>query len=227
MNMQRGFLDVPDIVCSSEPHMAFLFLLDVSGSMYSNNAIGSLNESINRFKVQVCEDPATTQILDVAIVAFNHDVNVAMPFTPVSYMETVTLEANGGTNIAPAVDVAIDMVQERSRFYRLNGTEPYKPWIFMISDGAGGDVTAAGQKIKELESTGALTFFCLGVDGYDPKTLHTLAGEKVLKLNGYDFSGIFDWAQKSMRSVSVSTPGEKFELPKLPDSVEKDVSDWF
>ncbi len=226
MNMQRGFSDVPEIVCSSEPHMALVFLVDVSGSM-SGSAINSLNESIKRFKDQVCEDTATTQILDVAIVAFNHEVEVVMPFTPVSYMEFVDLKANGGTVIAPAVEVALDMVQERSRFYRLNGTEPYKPWIFMISDGAGGDVTAVGQKIRDLETAGALSFFSLGVDGYDSKTLHTLSGGKVLKLKGHDFTEMFDWAQKSMRSVSVSTPGEKFELPLLPASVERDVNDWF
>ena len=141
MSNQRTFDDAPQIVSPNEPHMALLFLLDVSGSM-SGAPITSLNESINKFKEQVCKDARTTQILDVAIVAFNHETQVVMPFTPVAYMEPVALTASGGTEIAPAVEVAINMVNERSRFYRHSGTEPYKPWIFMISDGYGGDVTA-------------------------------------------------------------------------------------
>lgn len=224
--MQRSFDDVPMIVSASEPHMALLWLVDVSGSM-SGAAINSLNAALNTFKTQVCEDAHTTEILDVAVVAFNHEVNVVLPFTPVAHMPEITLQATGGTVIEPAAHVAMDMVQERSRFYRGTGTEPYKPWIFLISDGAGGDVTQAGQRVRELEEAGVLKFFSLGVEGYDSNTLHTLCGEQVLKLNGFDFSGIFDWAHKSMRAVSVSSPGDKVSMPLLPDSVDKDVGGWF
>lgn len=30
-----------------------------------------------------------------------------------------------------------------------------------------------------------------------------------------------------MRTVSVSSPGDKLNLPPLPDNVDKDVNDWF
>lgn len=226
MSNQRTFDDAPQIVSPNESHMALLFLLDVSGSM-SGAPITSLNESINKFKEQVCQDARTTQILDVAIVTFNHETQVVMPFSPVAYMEPVALTASGGTEIAPAVETAINMVQDRSRFYRHSGTEPYKPWIFMISDGFGGDVTAVSEQVRQLEDGGYLKFFSLGVEGYDSKTLHQLCGEKVMKLNGYDFTGILNWAQKSMRTVSVSSPGDKLNLPPLPDNVDKDVNDWF
>ena len=193
----------------------------------SGDPINSLNASINKFKEQVCTDSRTTEILDVAIVTFNHETQVVMPFTPVAYMEPVNLVASGGTEMAPAVQVALDMVDERSRFYRHAGTEPYKPWIFMISDGYGGDVSAVSEIVHQKENDGYLKFFSLGVEGYDSKTLHQLCGEKVLKLNGYDFTGILDWAHKSMRAVSVSSPGEKVRLPALPENVDKDVNDWF
>ena len=108
MSNQRTFDDAPQIVSPNESHMALLFLLDVSGSM-SGAPITSLNESINKFKEQVCQDARTTQILDVAIVTFNHETQVVMPFTPVAYMEPVALTASGGTEIAPAVETAINM----------------------------------------------------------------------------------------------------------------------
>lgn len=226
MNSQRTFDEIPPIVSANESHMALLFLLDVSGSM-CGEPINSLNASINKFKEQVCKDSRTTEILDVAIVTFNHETNVYLPFTPVGYMEPVNLVAAGGTSIAPAVETAVKLVDERSRFYRGTGAEPYKPWIFMISDGYGGDVTQAAQMVRERETNGTLKFFALGVEGYDSNTLHQLCGEKVMKLNGYDFTGILDWAHKSMRAVSVSTPGEQANLPPLPDDVDKDVNSWF
>lgn len=225
MAEQKTFADIPPIVSASEPHMALLFLLDVSGSM-SGEPIQSLNASINKFKEQVCTDPRTTEILDVAIVAFNHETQVVMPFTPVAYMEPINLTADGGTDIAPAVRVAVDMVDERSRFYRHSGTEPYKPWIFMVSDGYGGDVADVSALVKQKEQGDFLRFWALGVEGYDSKTLHQLAGERVMKLNGYDFTGIFDWVHKSMRAVSVSSPSEKPRLDPLPPEVDKDVNNW-
>ena len=101
-------------------------------------------------------------------------------------------------------------------------------YIFTTSEkGYGGDVSAVSEVVHQKENDGYLKFFSLGVEGYDSKTLHQLCGEKVLKLNGYDFTGILDWAHKSMRAVSVSSPGEKVRLPALPENVDKDVNDWF
>ncbi len=134
--MQRTFNDdVPTIVNASEPHMACLFLLDTSGSM-EGEPIAELNAGVNQFKVGVCEDKTTRDVLDIAIVEFNSTHRVVQEFVPIEYMEPVNLQAGGGTNMSPAIQTAIDMVNERSRFYRRSGTEPYKPWSNMISYGA-------------------------------------------------------------------------------------------
>ena len=69
-------------------------------------------------------------------------------------------------------------------------------------------------EIQSMEEAGKLKFFSLGVGGYDSSTLHKLSGQKVMKLQGYDFTGFFDWVNKSMRSVSVTAPGD---VPQLRD----------
>ena len=201
--MQRSFNeDIPTIVNASEPHMACLLLLDTSGSM-GGEPIRELNEGLNKFKLDVCEDKTTRDVLDIAIVEFNSGLNVVQEFVPIEYMEPVNLVANGGTNMSPAIQKAIDMVNERSRFYRRSGTEPYKPWIIMISDGAPqDDITEIVKVIQDMEENEKLKFFSLGVEGYDPQTLHRLSGPKVMKLKGYDFSSFFDWVNKSMRTAS-------------------------
>ncbi|MCR5738774.1 MAG: VWA domain-containing protein [Lachnospiraceae bacterium] len=225
--MQRSFNeDIPTIVNASEPHMACLLLLDTSGSM-GGEPIRELNEGLNKFKLDVCEDKTTRDVLDIAIVEFNSGLNVVQEFVPIEYMEPVNLEARGGTNMSPAIQKAIDMVNERSRFYRRSGTEPYKPWIIMISDGAPqDDITEIVKVIQDMEENEKLKFFSLGVEGYDSQTLHRLSGPKVMKLKGYDFSSFFDWVNKSMRSVSVSSPGEKPKGVPLPENVDKDTDDW-
>lgn len=224
---QREFNEeVPAIINANEAHMACLLLLDTSGSM-AGTAISELNSGLNRFKTEVCEDKTARDVLDIAIVEFNTNFNVIQDFVPIEYMQPVNLYANGGTNMAPAIEKAITMVDERSRFYRRTGSNPYKPWIVMVSDGFGGDISGVAEKIKTMEKDEKLNFFSLGVEGYDPKTLHELSGKKVMKLTGYDFASFFNWINKSMRSVSRSSPGEKPESVPLPENVDKDTSDWF
>ena len=225
--MQRGFgEEAPAIVNANEPHMACLLLLDTSGSM-GGTPIDELNAGINQFKAQVCQDSMTRNILDVAIVEFNSSHQVVQDFVPVEFMEPTSLSARGQTYIVPALKEAIDMVTERSRFYHRSGSQPYKPWIVLISDGLPmDDISGIASEIQQLEDQGKLKFFSLGVGNYDSKTLHQLSGPKVMKLKGYDFSGFFDWLNKSMRSISRSSPNEKAKGVRLPENVDKDTDDW-
>ena len=220
------FENIPTIVNANEPHMACLFLLDTSASM-EGMPIEELNAGLNQFKIDVCEDKTTREVLDIAIVEFNTTYRIVQDFVPVEFMEQVNLKADGGTMMAPAIEVAINMVNDRSRLYRRSGSEPYKPWIIMISDGAPlDDISLMADVIHNMEENGRLKFFSLGVEGYNSQILHLLSGSKVMKLKGYDFRGFFDWVNKSMRSVSASTPGERPKGVALPDNVDKDTDDW-
>ena len=230
-NFDNNLLDaVPQIVSASEHHMALLFLVDTSGSMGAKiigtrvSPIDELNNALNRFKAEVCMDEHTKDILDVAIVEFNTEYRVVQEFSPIEYMKPVELQASGVTYMNEALETAINMVTERSRFYRRAGAEPYKPWIVLISDGAPMDtsIDEMANKINELVEQEKLSFWSLAVEGADMDVLHKLSGRRVLKLAGHDFSGFLDWANKSMRAVSQSSPGEKIKGQALPASVTID-----
>ena len=233
---QVTFSEIPSIINPSEHHMALVFLLDTSASMGVAQGgemppIDALNEGMNRFRTEVCLNPQTRDILDVAIVEFNSDFQIIQDFVPVEYMADVELDAAGTTKMSPPIRKALEMVNERSRFYRRSGAEPYKPWIIMITDGApdpDDDITYVAKEIREMESAGKVSFRSLGVRGYDAKTLHTLCDGKVLKLDGTDFTYFFDWVNKSVRSVSQSSPGEKPKTERLTGNVVIDVwdPDW-
>ena len=225
--MQRAFNDdVPQIVNASEPHMACLFLLDTSGSM-AGEPINELMSALNRFKIEVCEDKTTRDVLDVAIVEFNSTVKVVQEFVPIEYMEPVSLTAYGGTDMNGGLHTAIDMIVERGRFYRRSGTQPYCPWIVMITDGYPNDsIDNVAEEILTLDQQDKLRLWSLAVKGADTKLLNRLGhGKRVLTLDGYDFYKFFDWVNKSMRSISVSSPGEKARGQELPDNVNKAIDD--
>lgn len=224
---QRSYFDdTPKIINASDAHMACLFLLDTSGSM-AGEPISELTNALNRFKIEVCEDQTTRDILDVAIVEFNTEVRVVQEFVPVEYMKPVSLEAYGGTNMTAGLRTAIDMVVERGRFYRRSGTQPYCPWIVMITDGYPGDsIDNIAEEVAVLDQQDKLRLWSLAVEGADIKLLNRLGrGKRVLALKGYDFTGFFDWVNKSMRSISVSSPGEKARGQSLPENVDKAVDD--
>jgi uncharacterized protein YegL len=214
----------PTIINASESHMALVLVLDASYSM-EGNPIKQLNEGVNRFKEQVCRDKQTRDILDVAIIQFNDDYEVVQDFAPIEYMEHIQLEADGGTYYTAPISEALKMVTERSRFYRRAGSEPYKPWVILVTDGEPvDDITAVAKEINEMQEDGRVRFLTMGVGNYNPNSLKKLTDAN-FRMDGYDFTSFFDWVAKSMRSVSQTAPGEKPSLPPLEGNVYRDVSD--
>ena len=134
-------------------------------------------------------------------------------------MSNVELKCGGGTKYTGAIREALSMADERSRFYRRSGTEPFKPWIIMVTDGAPLDnITQVTSEVRDAQNSDKVHFVALGVGEYDPKPLHRLT-DTVIKMDGTDFTGFFDWVNKSIRSVSVTVPGEKPILPKPEGSI--------
>ncbi len=221
-------LRLPEIAAANEPHLACVLLLDTSASM-SGKPIKNLNEAINRFKEDVSMDEMAKKRVDVAIVEFKDDANIVQNFSPIIAMEPVNLVASGATNMGAGIETAIDMVKERTKLYSSLGTPMFKPWIFMISDGAPNyDISVAARRIREEESKGThgkLKFFALGVGNYDRNILTSLS-KRVIELSDMDFAGIFDWMSESMVAISVSRVDEDPRLPDLPDNSRVIPSDW-
>jgi uncharacterized protein YegL len=210
------------IDCANASHMALCFVLDISGSM-QGPAIDALNDGMNRFKEMACRDSDTVGMLDVAIIAFDHEFEVLQNFLPVSEMMHINLAARGGTCFAAPMRAAIQMVKDRTKFYK-QYTTPYKPWIVLVTDGqkeaheSQQDFDSIVEELRQQQTEQKLAVRALGVEGYDPKTLNLLADYKradgtgwyknVLTLNGYDFTDFFNWALKSMAAISHSSPGQ-------------------
>lgn len=227
---QSSFNEVPGggISAPGEPHMACVLLLDTSGSMYGD-AIDSLNRAINDFKEQTSMDELAQKRVDIAIIEFNDTARVVQDFTPLSQMQSVTLSASGCTAMGAGISLAIDKVKERNRFYNSMGTPCFKPWIFMITDGAPtDDIESARQRIIDEESKGThgkLKFWAVGVPGYSKETLTSLT-KRCIALNEANFNGIFNWLSESMVTISVSRVDENPQLSNLPSDAQVIPTDW-
>ena len=227
---QTTFNAVPGggIAAPGEPHMACILLLDTSGSM-SGAPIASLNKAINDFKEQTSMDELAQKRVDISIIEFNDTARVVQDFTPLPQLQPVTLCATGCTAMGAGINLAIDKIKERNRFYNDMGTPCFKPWIFMITDGAPtDDISAAKQRILDEESKGShgkLKFWAVGVPGYSKETLTSLT-KRCIALNEANFKGIFDWLSESMVTISVSRVGENPQLSNLPSDAQIIPTDW-
>ena len=189
-----------DFASNPEPRCPCILLLDVSGSM-SGRPINELNAGLVTFRDELLADPLALKRVELGIVTFG----------------PVHVFAQGDTPMGAAITKALDMVEERKREYRANGISYYRPWIFLITDGAPTDEwQAAANKVFRGEEDKRFAFFSIGVQGADMKTLAQISVRQPLPLQGLQFRELFSWLSSSLRSVSRSTPGTEvvLEAPK-------------
>jgi uncharacterized protein YegL len=184
-----------------------VLVLDTSGSM-SGQRIQELNAGLQTFRDELFADSLAAKRVEVAIVTFG-PVNVECDFTGIQNFIAPHLSTTGDTPMGAAVEKAIQMVRERKDTYRSNGIKYYRPWIFLITDGAPTDsITRATQLIREGETSKSFMMYAVGVEGADFDRLRTLCVREPLKLKALQFRELFQWLSASLSSVSKSKPGD-------------------
>ncbi len=142
-------------------------------------------------------------------------------FATAEHFQPPTLEPSGMTPMGQAVNRAIDMVEARKQTYKVNGIAYYRPWLFLITDGAPNDEgwEKAAERAIAGEKAKSFALFAVGVEGANMDVLHKFSTREPLKLKGLRFRDLFLWLSSSQRSVSRSTPGEDVPLanPTTPD----------
>ena len=195
-----------------EPRVPCVLLLDISGSM-AGRPIAELNEGLKTYQQELSQDPLAAKRVEVAIVAFGGEVQVAADFVTADKFIAPTLQPRGNTPMGTAIHRAIDMLDERKRIYRGNGIAYYRPWLFLITDGApSDDWKLAAERLKQAEHNKSLAFFVVGVSGADFAVLGQLSARQPLQLKGMRFQQLFQWLSNSQKCVSRSAPGDEVKL---------------
>jgi uncharacterized protein YegL len=207
-----------EFVRNSEPRCPVVLILDSSDSM-EGDRISQLNAGVMTFKQEVERDPIASLRVEVAIVSFNNSVSIVQDFITVYDFVPTQLSTNGMTAMGQAIEVALDMLEERRSIYRDNGIASYQPWAILITDGKPTDSwQGAATRVRQAIADRKVNFYVIGVQGANMNILREIASPNVppVMLQGLKFQELFRWISVSLRRVSCSRVGEdQVELPPI------------
>jgi uncharacterized protein YegL len=193
-----------------DPRVACALLLDTSSSM-GGEPIAQLNKGYAALREAISEDPLARKRTEISVVTFGGSAQVAVPFTEGRDLAESTFHADGGTPMGAALDLGLDQLLARKQSYKEAGLEYFRPWLFVITDGAPTDgqrFTDAAARVRDVEAKKGVTVFAVGVQGAEMSTLAQFsAAREPLLLDGLKFIELFEWLSASMSVVSQSSPG--------------------
>ncbi|MGI0484754.1 vWA domain-containing protein [Pantanalinema rosaneae CENA516] len=207
---------LPEFVENPENRCPVVLLLDTSTSM-AGKPIEELRRGVQIFKEEIQKDTKAALTVEVAIVTFG-PVQLAQDFATIDRLQVPELVADGYTPMGEAIEYGLNLLEGRKEIYKGHGVQYYRPWIFLITDGAPTDSWQnAAQRIRQGEGQRKFCFFAVGVEGVDLETLKQIAppDRPPALLQGLDFKSLFIWLSTSMKRVSSGKVGEAIALPPV------------
>lgn len=213
-----------EVAYPQQPHCATQLLLDTSGSMRGAK-ITALAEGLRAFLRETADDALAARRVELSLVTFGGGASVAHDFAPVTaYGQDLPLEANGDTPMGRALEMGMERLEQRKAVYRAQGTDYYRPWLMLITDGEPTDMRPGdptwqrvASALREGVAARRLAFFAVGVDGANMEQLRQLCPEErpPLALKGLAFNELFVWLSRSQRVVSASRTDDTVQLPPV------------
>ena len=189
-----------------EPRCACLLLLDTSHSM-SGAPINELNAGLLAFKEELAQDTLAMKRVEIAVVTFG-PVRVEAGFQTVDVWQPPHLTASGDTPMGAAIAMGLEMLRQRKDEYRANAIEVFRPWVFLMTDGAPTDQwLQAAEMVKAGEASKGFAFFGIAVGNANMDVLRQICVRDPVKMAGLKFKEMFAWLSSSLSRVSSSQPG--------------------
>ncbi len=210
-----------------------VLVLDVSQSMQlasdnPNNVkqerrIELLNKGIEIFYNDLMQDETAKNRVRLAIVMVGGPTNQAelmMDWTDAVDFMPMTFNAQGLTPLAQGMNLALDLIEDEVKNLRSNGINLTRPWIMVLSDGQPTDVENWPQAVarcQEAEKNKKCIIYPIGVDIKDSELaiLQQISATPAMHLQSYKFKEFFVWLSASLKSVSISAPGNNAQLPNI------------
>ena len=207
-----------DLVNNPTARVPVCLCLDTSGSM-GGMPIDELNEGVRLFYEAIREDETALYSAEVSIVTFGGDAQCIADFASLEVQPNAPmLTANGMTPMGEAVNMGLDLLEQRKDEYKDRGVDYYQPWLVLMTDGSpNGDSSELSRAINrtvDLVNQKKLTVFPIGIGSdADMDVLAQFSPKRPpLKLQGLKFREFFAWLSKSVSKTLQSTPGESVKL---------------
>jgi uncharacterized protein YegL len=213
--MPQNPLENVEFVDNPEPRCAVALVLDISGSM-GGQPIAELNAGLQELDKALKSDPLAALRVEVGMVTFGGTVK-SIDFVSADQFLPPTLVAGGETPMGHAVLQALTLLRDRKNTYKANGVDYFRPWLFLMTDGAPtDDWQPAAEQARQEEERKGVSIYAIGVENADMQTLAQFSSKRPpLKLKGLTFRELFQWLSKSLGAVAQSRPGEQAPLPAV------------
>ncbi|MBL7258043.1 vWA domain-containing protein [Paractinoplanes lichenicola] len=143
-------------------------------------------------------------------------------FVPAARLTLGPLEAGGATPMVEAVDLALDLVEQRRRHVQeVHGQQCGGPRLILITDGEPTDFEGnptdewrrLAVRLQQSRETGRLMLFAFGVPGVKDDVMRELAGEEgYFRLQDLDLKRVLDLALvATAEHVGYRRVADKFE----------------
>lgn len=222
-------LDPLPITNYGERHIAAVLLVDTSGSM-GGAPINELNQGLKAFGDALQNDSLALGRAEVCVISFNSTVQTEMSFRPAANYEAPVLTAGGLTSLNEAIEAGLDALEARKREYKDNGVSYYRPWLFLLTDGAPTDSSSEASAKSRLQAAirnKKVVYMPMGIgSGADTAKLQSYypdeaAARPVLKASATNFKEAFVWLSSSIAEVSHSDPSvaSQINTPPTPSCI--------
>ena len=214
----ENLLNIEDLENNPSTRVPVCLVLDTSGSM-EGNPIEELNEGVRLFYEAIRSDEIALYAAEISIVTFGGSAVRHADFSTLEHQPNAPVFcANGGTPMGEAMNMALNMLEQRKNEYKSSGVDYYQPWIVLMTDGrpngSSSELASSIERTCAMINDRKLTIFPIGIG--EEADMNVLARyspkRKPLKLQGLNFKEFFAWLSKSVSKVSQSTPGDKISL---------------
>lgn len=215
-----------DMIYPGEKHIACVVLVDASASM-DGKPMQELNEGLLALGEALQEDSKAYGCADICVIRFHSAVETIVPFSPAANYTAPQLSAGGATAMNGAIIAGLDAIEARKQEYKRVGVDYWRPWMFLMTDGAPTDTekeAEAYQRLQDALNHDKINFFPMGI-GTDADISklksYTRGGcGVVFQARKEQFKEAFVWLSKSLTAIGNSNPGvDKVELPPMSSTI--------
>jgi uncharacterized protein YegL len=134
-----------------------------------------------------------------------------------------------------AQDLALDQLDHQKQAYKEAGLEYYRPWLFVLTDGAPTDgqvFRTAAARVRQAEADRRVSVFGIGVGaGANLARLADLSEQRIpVMLDGLSFGEFFSWLSASLSAASASAAfgasDASVEQAEAPEQIPLPPAGW-